>query len=194
MNAGTSAKDRWVRWGILIIGSAIILAIFYGSGMRAQTKRLQAINEQRKVAEQNYRDAQREQRIRLAVAQQLEGRRQASLALLELDKRNFGAAQERLSEASKRLQAANVADSSVPNLAAIAEKFGAINLVATPDTGAQRTTILALVDEMDKAMTDFTPDFLNRSVAADTANPIKKPTMNDVPLPPAMGNDVTRVK
>ena len=194
MSDNTSTKDRYVRWGILILGSIIVLAMAYGSGMRSQTKNVRAVDEQRKVAERDFRMAQRDLRLRLAVAQQLEGRRQVSLALLELDKRNFGAAQERLGAAVKQFQRAQAAGATIPDLSDASGKLAAINLTATPDTGSQRMEILSVVETMDKILTDFTPSFFENSAKTDAVSPIKKPTMNDVPVIPPPGNDVTRVK
>jgi hypothetical protein len=194
METKTSAKDRFVRLSILIIGSLIVLAIAYGSGMRSKSKRIHDIDEQRKVAERDYRTAQRDLRLRLAVSQQLEARRQVSLGLLELDKRNFGTAQERLQKASTLLKTAQTTEATIPNLLDIATKLAELNLVATPDTGAQRTALLEMAEAIDRELENSVPSFLENAAKADAASPVRKPTLVDIPVLPPAGNDVTRVK
>jgi len=185
-------RDRHNRAIILIVGSVILLAMVYGSGMRSQVKKLQAINEQRKLAEQNYRAAQRDLHLRLAVAQQLEARRRLDLALVELDKRNFGAAHENVRTAADLLNAAQKANANTPDLSGIPSELGAMNLVSATDVATARMPLVEAARRMDKALSPFVPGFLDASAKADAAHPIKAPTMNDVPLPP--GNDVTRTE
>jgi hypothetical protein len=186
------ARNRRTRKIILIVGSIVLLAMVYGSGMRSQVRKIQAINEQRKLAEQNYRVAQRDLRLRLAVAQQLEARRRLELAMGELDRRNFGVAHDHIRTAADLLNAAQKANTNTPDLSALAAQLEAINLVSATDVAAARLPLVDAAHKMDAALSPFIPRFLDASVKADAAHPIKAPTMNDVPLPP--GNDVTRTE
>lgn len=182
--------ENRLRTPILIIGTLIVLAMTYGSGMKAQTRTVKAINERRKLAEQDYRQAQRDLRLRLSVARQLEARRQVSLALAELDRRNFGLAQEHVKRASELLTDAGATQSSAPDLAPAADALKQVNLAAAADVSGQRQELLAVAARMDDALNPAVPEFLDVSARYDEAHPIQMPTMNDVPLPP--GNDVTR--
>ncbi|MBC8102481.1 MAG: hypothetical protein H7Z41_07815, partial [Cytophagales bacterium] len=85
-------KNQIVRSTILVIGTIVVIAMAYGSGMRAQVRKLTKINEERKVERRDLRLGQIDLRTSQALTQQLEARRQVALALLELDRRNFGAA------------------------------------------------------------------------------------------------------
>jgi hypothetical protein len=187
-----AARDRRVRTILLIVGSVVLLAMVYGSGMRSQVRKIQAINERRKLADQNYRVAQRELRLRLAIAQQLESRRRLDLALAELDRRNFGVAQEHIHTAADLLNTAQKANASTPDLSDIAVQLGAMNLVSATDVAAARVPLVDAARKMDAALNPFIASFLETSAKADAAHPIKAPTMNDVPMPP--GNDVTRTE
>ena len=164
--------------------------MFYGAGMRRQRDALRAMNEDRKVVEQQYREAQRDLRYRLAVAYQLEGRRRIALALDEMEKRNFGVAQEHLAESVKLLETAHDANTNAVDLSSFLPRLKQTNLTATENIGEQRTALNTLARELDFALTGFVPDFLTAKTQEDTANPIKKVTMNDVPLPP--GNEIGR--
>ena len=185
-------KNRRVRLVILIVGSLLVVAMAYGSGMRGEQRIAKRIDEQRKLAQQDLREAQRTARLRLAVAEMLEGRRQVALALTELDRRNFGVAQEHLTQAAKRLSDAQDANTTSPDMTALLTRLKATSLVAAADIGGQRDNLTALAADMDKALDGYIPTFVDGGLADDKAHPIKNPTMNDVPQLP--GNDVTRVQ
>ena len=181
-------KDRIVRTTILVGGGLFVVAMAYGSGMRAQVKKIQAINEVRKLSDQNYRDAQRKLRLRLAVVEQVEARREVALSLAELDKRNFGTAGEHLQAAARYLQEAQRQNATVPDLSPVNEKLSAIHFVASDNIEPQRNAVLEVAAQMDTALSGFVPAFIDDSAKDDTAHPIVMPTMNDVPLPP--GNQI----
>src|SRR5688572_6703315 len=103
---GGPLNQKSVQLFLLIGGSLFILAMTYGAGMKRQVSALNEMNEQRKFVEQEYREAQRDLRYRLAVAYQLEGRRRLALALDEMERRNFGVAQEHITTATKLLETA----------------------------------------------------------------------------------------
>ncbi|MBC8104607.1 MAG: hypothetical protein H7Z41_18685, partial [Cytophagales bacterium] len=156
------------------------------------------INEERKVERRDLRLGQIDLRTSQALTQQLEARRQVALALLELDRRNFGAAQERLGEAAARLenvqkanQAAVAAKPQEPpvspsDFAAAITQIRQVNLVATPDTGEQRERLLTLATQMDAELSKVAP----RADSAFAPITVAPPTLNDVPQ--LIGNDVTK--
>ena len=183
-------NQKIIQWAILIGGALFVLAMFYGAGMRRQLTALRAMNEERKVAEQDYREAQRDLRLRLALAYQLEGRRQVALAVSELEKRNFGVAGERLAAAVSDLKIAQDANTNAPDLSEIQPRLAAVNLTATDNIESQRAALSEIAGQMDVILNNFVPEFLKGKLAEDAAHPIKKTTMNDVPLPP--GNEVGR--
>jgi hypothetical protein len=182
--------QKMVQRMILIGGTLIVLAMTYGAGMRRQVGALKAMNEQRKIVEQEYREAQRDLHIRLAVAYQLEARRHIALATDEMEKRNFGVAQEHIGTATKLLETAQAANTNAADLSAYIPRLTRTNLTATENIGEQRTALNNLARELDATLNGFVPDFLTAKSQEDAANPIKKATMNDVPLPP--GNEVGR--
>jgi hypothetical protein len=200
-------KNRTVRTVILVTGTLFVLAMAYGSGMRGQVKKLKAMNEERKVVQRDLRFAYGDLRLRLTLVRQLEARRLVHTALLELDKRNFGVAQEQLSKAATLLRESAAAATGngddreviVPNIGDAADRLEAIKLVASEDFGEQRTQLLTVADQMDKAFADYLPNYLEKAAASDDAVKAKmkadgfyKPTMNDVPQ--LSGNDVTRTQ
>jgi hypothetical protein len=77
----------------------------------------------------------------------LEARRQLHLALIALDQRNFGIAQERLAQASQLLSG-----HSTGELEAVRAQLAASKLVATEDLEAQRGKILDLLRRFDAAL------------------------------------------
>ena len=194
----TNQKNQAFRAVLLIVGTIFVVGMAYGGGMKGQTKKLQAQNDLLVTARRDLRLSQMDLRASQALAQQLEARRQVSLALTELDRRNFGAAQERLAEAAARLDTVQKANETaraakpqqpavaVADLTAIGTQIKQINLVATSDTGAQREQILALATQMDTELGKATPK-PNAAFAPVTVAP---PTLNDVPQLP--GNDVTQ--
>jgi uncharacterized tellurite resistance protein B-like protein len=181
---------RWMRPTILIVGTAVILFMTYFSGVRQAKRMLREKDEARKVAQQNYRVAQRDLIYRLTVAQQLEARRRVGAALQELDRRNFGVAQEHVKTAVELLKTAQSAGTNAPDFTELAATLENINVVGAADVSSAREPLLNAMNQMDAALGEFVPRFLQEKADYDKANPIIPPTMNDVPLPP--GNEVMR--
>jgi hypothetical protein len=199
-------NDPTKRTIMLTLGTIVVLAMTYGSGMSAEIHKIQAINETLKSAKSDLRVTQMDLRTSDALIQQLEARRQLDLALAALDQRNFGIAQQRLDEAAVRLLLVEQADQaakahpvetadyvyqppvSTLDLSALAGQIKGTALATTPDIGAQRQQILGFVSQLDAQ--------LGRVVLpADAPLPpvtVKPPTLNDVPETP--GNDVTRIQ
>jgi hypothetical protein len=185
-----SKKQTLVRWTILIVGGAITAAMLYGSGMRSKVHEVRAVTNDLKIMGQKYRDAQRDLRYRLTVSYQLEARRQLALALDEMEKRNFGVAQERLASTISLLETAQKAGTTAPDFSLLITKLKSVSLTATENIGEQRGAINDLAREMDTTLSGFVQEFLTSKKAEDDAEPIKRSSLNDVPLPP--GNEIGR--
>jgi hypothetical protein len=191
-------KNQAFRAALLIVGTIFVLGLAYGSGMRGQVRKLKAMNQKLVTVRRDLRLSQMDLRTNQALTQQLEARRQVSLALLELDRRNFGAAQERLAEAASRLETVQQANNaalaakpeqpavSIADLSSIGEQIKQIDLVATPNTGGQREHLLTIAAQMDSELSKAVPK-PDTEFAPITVDP---PTLNDVPQLP--GNDVTK--
>jgi hypothetical protein len=191
-------KNQAFRAALLIVGTIFVLGLAYGSGMRGQVRKLKAMNQKLVTVRRDLRLSQMDLRTNQALTQQLEARRQVSLALLELDRRNFGAAQEHLIEAASRLETVQQANNaalaakpeqpavSIADLSSIGEQIKQIDLVATPNTGGQRERLLTIAAQMDSELSKAVPK-PDTEFAPITVDP---PTLNDVPQLP--GNDVTK--
>lgn len=189
------ARQKRVRIWILVVGTLVTFAMVYGSGMRAKVKEAQKIDERRKIAEQNVRIMQREMHLRLALSEQLEARRLLSAALDQLDARNFGQAQESVKTAAELLQEAEKERSTNPDFSDVAgalSQAAATTVGSSPDVATARTPIAEAARQMDEKLNPYVQDFLRKSLQSDAVNPIKAPTMNDVPQ--FIGNDVTRTE
>lgn len=79
----------------------------------------------------------------------LEARRRLHLAIIALEDRNFGIAQEHVAAAKAFLLAAKGGDPEVQKLATDLDAF---KVVATEDVGDQRKAILAFCKRLDDAM------------------------------------------
>ena len=207
MSASPAASaDARKRTVILTLGTVIVLAMTYGSGMRAEQHKIKKINDQFKVAKSDLRVAQMDLRASQALTQQLEARRQIDLALTALDQRNFGTAQDRLTEASARLSAIEAVNAyakahpiqtgdtpyqppvSTLDLSSLAAQLKAITVPTTTDPGAERQEIQKLAAQLDESLGQVVPK-ADTPLAPVT---LKPPTLNDVPETP--GNDVTRAE
>ena len=138
-------KARFKRAAILTIGTLIVIAISYGSGMRANVRRATVAEGQEKakigeLAVARADLAERDRRIA-----HLEARRLLHLALLALDERNFGIAQQRLAQAVALLSAPGTPG----DLAALSGQIKAVNVVAANNIGQQRTQLLDVARRFD---------------------------------------------
>ena len=176
-------KNRNVRLTILTTGAIFILLMTYGSGMRAQKRQLDKMNEERKGYKQELRLTQMELRVRDGSVQQLEARRQISIALSAIEKGDTITAQKAVADAQTRLQTAQSEDANtLPDFAKIVETLSSLPM--------NRAAIQSIADQMDAALTTVAPkaDFLSKMTVAP-------PNANDVPQTPATpGNDVTRTE
>ncbi|GAC1299416.1 MAG: hypothetical protein NVS3B20_20800 [Polyangiales bacterium] len=79
----------------------------------------------------------------------LEARRRLHLAIVALDERNFGIAQEQLDGAHAILVSVERTD---PSLQEFAKDLAALKLAASDDVGEQRVKVLALCKKLDARM------------------------------------------
>jgi hypothetical protein len=142
-------KDWWVRATILGLGTLIVIAMAYGSGMRATARKVKAKDavlgetRSRLSALQVRSDAQ------AAAINRLEARRHLHLALLALDERNFGIAQQHVETAAARLQAAADSQRSGDAAALSSDIKNTQLLAAGGDLGAQRERVLTFARRLD---------------------------------------------
>jgi len=176
-------RDRAVRQWILWGGAGIILVMTYFSGVRAAGKRLKVKDQEVKQVRQLWSDSQLALIARYAFLGQLEARRQVALALGDLDKRNFGSAQEKLVRAAALLQDAAKTNATAPDMNVVADDLAKITLAASPNTGDDRDRINAIAARMDAALGEAVPPVLAAG-KRDAENPPKLPTLNDIPLLP----------
>lgn len=127
--------------GLAMLGAA------YGTGRFQTSQAIDAAEQKTAEAEQ----ARKATEVNLAdernTIKKLEARRHLHLALLALDRRNFGIAQDHIEQAA-RLLAGHVAGELENVRAALAS----MKLLATEDLETQRSKILSLVERFDKTL------------------------------------------
>jgi F0F1-type ATP synthase membrane subunit c/vacuolar-type H+-ATPase subunit K len=133
----------------LLIGIAlglVALLAAYGAGRLQGAQATNAAEDRAEASSQVTTELQ-------ATLLRFEARRKLHLALLALDERNFGIAQQHVSEAGGLLTKSGPAG-GVPSLAA--ELSGA-KLVATEDLGAQRGRVIGWARKLDAALPAVAP-------------------------------------
>lgn len=138
---------------LLVIAVVLVLAVTtaYGVGRYESAGNVALVQERLEVASaaaaQSVGSCRTEVTVKSASIDALESRRALHQALMALDERNFGVAQERLAAAEGRLSAATGLGEEVR---ALATQIKDIRLVATEDVGEQRLHILAIVKRFDQ--------------------------------------------
>jgi hypothetical protein len=178
--------NRVLRLWILIIGSCVTVAMIYGSGMRSQKKMAQAIDERRKVALQDAREARREGQLRLAVIQQLMARERVAQAYKEItddfgNEHDVDKAGEAIAEAVKLLQQAEESNAVIADLT---RSRLLLEKAATDPSLINRDYLTEVQNQMDNKLVVFTEEFVRNAEAYDKAHVIKPPTLNDYPRLP----------
>lgn len=134
----------YLTWsGIAVLSYATIFAVGYFRGreeLSTVTAKLDQVTKSREAARKDVEA----QHIRV---QRLEARRYIDQALAALDARNFGIAQQRLTEAEKALTKTHVAG----KLLEVSKSLESFRVVATEDLGKQRQKLLELVSTFDQA-------------------------------------------
>jgi hypothetical protein len=172
-----AAQQTRIRRLILGIGSLVVLAMVYGSGMRQSTRKLRVLENTLKVARQDARSAQLALQAREAQLQQLEARRQLALALSALDARNYGIASERVAEAARRLQTAeSVGAATTADTGTLSRTLTSFQIPAGANLEQPRSALLDAAKELDAALRKVVPE-----PTALTPVTVPPPTANDVP-------------
>ena len=154
--AGAPEKSSRFKKVAIVGGVALAtLATAYGVG------RLQGAANTRAADERAQGEVDKREQTEGALAsekarvQRLEARRRLHLALLALDDRNFGIAQEHVTAAGKLLTAS--APEKDSELSKLASEITSEKLVATEDLGVQRGRLVGWARRMDAAMPPLKP-------------------------------------
>lgn len=118
----------------------------YGVGRFQTSQRIDLAEKRAEEASALAKATQEELARERGLTQQLEARRELSLALSSLEKRNFGIAEEALVRAAQRLEG------SSGDLDAVRKAIEGTRLVASEDLDAQRAKLLDLVRRFDAAL------------------------------------------
>lgn len=140
-----SLKARFKRAAILILGTLIVIAISYGSGMRANVRRAAVAEDREKAKIGELAVARADLAERDRKITQMEARRQLSLALVALDERNFGIAQQHLAQAGALLSAPGTQG----DLSALGGQVKEMSVIAAGDIGQQRARLLDFARRFD---------------------------------------------
>lgn len=154
--AAPAAKSSTLKKALIGAGVGLFtLLAAYGVGRMQGT---QTAKQAEKRAEEAAAERQQTKETlagEQARVERLEARRRIHLALLALDDRNFGIAQEHVSAAAKLLEkSAPQADSE---LAKLATELSTEKLVATEDVGVQRRKLIGWARRLDEAMPPLKP-------------------------------------
>lgn len=146
-------KSKLKRVAIQAALALAALGAAYGVGRLQTAQKIDAAEKQTEQVRQAELAAQRALLEERNATKKLEARRQLSLALVALDRRNFGIAQEELAEAARLL-----AGHSSGELEAVRAGIAATRLVATEDLETQRGKILDFVRRFDGAVPEIKPE------------------------------------
>ena len=144
-----TAKSWQSKLKRIALQSAAALAALgaaYGIGRFQTAQRIDAADQRATEATELARAAQEELARERGLTEQLEARRELSVALGALEKRNFGIAEEALQRAAQRLEG------STGDLEAVRKAIAATRLVASEDLEAQRAKLTDLVRRFDAAV------------------------------------------
>lgn len=137
--------------GIALGVALVALGAAYGIGRVQTAGRIDEAERRAATAASTSASAVDVARVNLDICRgnvtRLEARRQLDLALIALDERNFGIAQERLDAARAFLASTKGAD---PELAKLAADVEATKLVAAEDLGDQRKRLLGFLKRLDE--------------------------------------------
>jgi hypothetical protein len=133
----------------------VLLAVTYGVGRYQGAQTAGAADHRAEAADGERAKTEATLSSERARATQLEARRRLHLALMALDARNFGIAQEHVTEAGKLIQKSAPAKDS--ELAKLGDELATTRLVATEDLGSQRSKLLAWTQRFDSALPPAKP-------------------------------------
>jgi hypothetical protein len=143
---------------IFVSVALVCVGAAYGVGRMQTAGKIDEANKRALAAESASASAASSVRMQLeiekAIVSRLEARRRLHQAVIALDERNFGTAQEHLAAAKTLLASAKGTD---PELAKLSADIDALKLVATEDVGEQRTKVLAIVKRLDELVPPAKP-------------------------------------
>lgn len=126
----------------------VAVAVAYGVGRMQMTPKVKGAQAAASSAAAGARSAQAQFSTEHAKVLELEARRRLDLALLALDDRNFGIAQDDLKAAASLLGRAHATpDSDLGKLKAQIEKM---NVTVTQDLSAERGQLVSLIKRFDQ--------------------------------------------
>jgi hypothetical protein len=151
-------REDLKRIGVAIAVAAVVAALFYFGGRWQERGRAAA--EQRAMAAQvaEVRTDQDRLRVELATAEERARLFQVRALLfetaLDLERRNFGTAQQRLKAAAARLEATVDAGPTIPldEIRALHADVTATDLTVAADVATQRNRVLGFVARLDEIL------------------------------------------
>lgn len=134
---------------LLFVGLGLVaLGAAYGAGFLTQHLKLGEAEELAGTKDQETQKAKRDVDQERAKVMRLEARRHLHLALLDMEARNFGMAQEHATQAGALL----VASAPEGEMKQLAQEVKAFRLTASEDQSSDRKTILGFAEKLDKLM------------------------------------------
>lgn len=164
--------SKIVPW---IIALLVTGGVAYGVGRMQGAGAIEKAREETAGAQKAVEAAQAQVEAGKTLNRQLEARRQLHRALIALDQRNFGIAQNYLSATSILL--GNVGG----DLAALGQDLRKVNLVATSDLAVQRNQIIGFVERMDAALPSWEGNTAHGAPTAPGQSPHGAPGMSAMP-------------
>ena len=169
----------FILWG----GAFVLLASAFGSGMRMMKHQRDDLYHNNQVVMQELRTTQLTLQGREAQAHLLEARRLLDGSLREIGKRNFGVAEQDITEAKKRLETVEKSKAvGLMNIAPVQATLASITTLSD----SSGPVINSIIEQMDAGL-QKTP-----ILPADTLSPVTvaPPTANDIP-DQALGNELS---
>lgn len=150
------ASGKQMAIGVSV--ALVCVGVAYGVGRMQTAGKIEEAEKRVHAAESASASAASNVRMQLevekATVSRLEARRRLHQALIALDERNFGTAQEHLAAARSLLASSKGQD---PELTKLSADIDALKLVATEDVGEQRTKVLAIVKRLDELVPPAKP-------------------------------------
>lgn len=153
----SAAKQRKAgsRLLYLVLGALLALLASYVIGRLQTASRIEVAEKRATEAKKTTEKKVSELSVERDEVARLEARRRLHLALVALDSRNFGIAQEHLTAAASLLSKSHPDKSS--DLAKIAAEITGYHLKASEDVGAERDRLMGWVRRFDAAMPPAKP-------------------------------------
>ena len=144
----TKRASRAKRWLLVVASVLLLILAAYVAGRLQTAAKIEDAESRVERAQSGQQQQADETQSAQAVVMRLESRRRLHLALVAMEERNFGIAQQHLSAAGGLLAKAEPStDSELGRLGAAIRKH---KLVATEDVGAQRRKVLGWVRTFDE--------------------------------------------